>query len=184
MTMIIDEAASVVPPVPPPPPPPSPPPPPAEANGRDKSTRWNKTAKALFLTHLAALCSVCGAAAAIGLAVSGAYAQRQKDPEFREQWDVALEAGYARLEHELLDRAVNGQAREVMNRQGQVVTLKAVSNRLGLALLRLHFARVAAIRALHGDDDDEAIALRVHMHEKIEQLANNRANAIAAQGSG
>jgi len=66
---------------------------------------WTKRARRIFLDHLAATCNVTGSAAAAGLHWSGAYAQRRSDPEFAEQWQAALETGYARLEAMLIDRA-------------------------------------------------------------------------------
>ena len=152
----------------------------ADGAAKPSGKSWNDGTKAQFLEHLAELCSVRAAVAALGMAVSGAYALRQKDTEFAAQWDAALDIGYARLEHELLDRAVNGQPREVMNRSGEVVVLREISNRLGLALLKLHHVRVMAIRAHHGAiNDDDAAAARANILEKLERLANHRTNQIA-----
>ena len=69
---------------------------------------WTKRKRRIFLDHLAATCNVTGSAAAAGLHWSGAYALRRSDKEFAEQWHSALEAGYARLEAMLIDRAGGG----------------------------------------------------------------------------
>lgn len=64
--------------------------------------------KARFLEHLAATCNVAASCAAIGVAVGTVYAHRAKDPGFREDWERALEQGYARLETALVERAIRG----------------------------------------------------------------------------
>lgn len=72
---------------------------------------FGKARRARFLEHLAATCNVQASAAAAEVSVSAVYANRMKDPEFREQWQAALEQGYARLEAALLERAARGEGR-------------------------------------------------------------------------
>jgi hypothetical protein len=144
----------------------------------------------LFLDHLSERCNVAEALAVSGLASSSLYHKRRSCAKFRAAWDAALEQGYSRLEAELLDRALNGENQQVLNRKGDIVTLKKISNALGLALLKQHGMRVAAIRALHGTNHDEhAMEAKIAIIKKLEQLANHEAKKkaqepVGAYGSG
>jgi hypothetical protein len=141
---------------------------------------WDSATKQEFLNLLMDFCSVRGALATLGMAPSGLYATRKKDKKFRDAWDEALELGYARLEAELLDRALNGQDREVISPSGEKTTLREVSNALGLSLLKLHGPRVAAIRALHGTDaDEDAMQAKIEIIKKLEMLARHKAKRAA-----
>jgi hypothetical protein len=145
---------------------------------------------ALFLEHLAERCNVTEALAVSGLASSSLYLKRKTCAKFRAAWDAALEQGYSRLEAELLNRALNGEDQQVLNRKGEIITIKKISNALGLALLKLHGVRVAAIRALHGTDHDEhALEAKIAIIKKLEQLAAHEAKKkeqeqAVAHGSG
>jgi hypothetical protein len=61
--------------------------------------------RADFLDHLAATCNVKVAAENSGVSPSAAYQWRRRDAVFAEQWQDALETGYACLETMLLARA-------------------------------------------------------------------------------
>lgn len=66
---------------------------------------FGKARKRRFLDELAMTCNVTQSAAAAGVTPSCVYQARQRDPEFRADWQVALEQGYARIEAMLLERA-------------------------------------------------------------------------------
>jgi hypothetical protein len=145
---------------------------------RDRKTpqAWNSATKRWFLELLMDLCSVSRALATMGLAPSGLYATRKKDKKFRDAWDEAIEFGYTRLEADLLDRALNGQDREVIGRSGEKVTLRQMANALGLALLRLYAPRIAQIRALHGPEaHEDSLLAKIEIIKKLEMLARHRA---------
>lgn len=72
---------------------------------------FGKTRRAAFLEHLAATCNVTASAETAGVSVSAVYANRMRDPEFREDWRAALEQGYARLEAALIARVARGDGR-------------------------------------------------------------------------
>lgn len=149
--------------------------------------RWNAKRMALFLDHLAEYCNVRAALAHSGMASTSLYRKRRECARFRAEWDAALEQGYSRLEAELLDRALNGEKQEAVNPNGEVITLRKVSSALGLALLRFHSTRVAAIRALHGTDhDDHAMAAKIAIIKKLDNLARHGAKKEkgAARGGG
>jgi hypothetical protein len=137
---------------------------------------WNATRRQLFLEHLSQHCNVSAALAHSGMASSSLYRERRDNSEFRKAWDQALEQGYARLEAILLDRALNGEEQEVLNKNGVKVTLRKISNTLGLALLKLHNIRVAAFRAMQGSNHDEhALEAKMAIIKKLDQLARHKA---------
>ena len=78
---------------------------------RKRHNLFGKRRREIFLEHLAATCNVQASAAAAGVAVSTVYANRMRDPDFRADWQAALEQGYARLEAALVERALRGSGR-------------------------------------------------------------------------
>lgn len=137
--------------------------------------RWNARRTEIFLDTLALTCNVSEALRASGMSSSCLYRRRRDCPEFRAAWDGALDEAYSRLEVELLNRALNGETVEVINRNGEVVTIRKQSHQLGLALLRYHAVRVSAIRALHGTDHErDALSAKINMLRKLDQLAHHK----------
>jgi hypothetical protein len=146
---------------------------------------WNATRRQLFLEHLSQHCNVSAALAHSGMASSSLYRERRDNSAFRKAWDEALEQGYARLEAMLLDRALNGEDQEVLNKKGEKVTLRKFSHMLGLALLKIHAVRVAAIRAMQGSNHDEhAMEAKIAILKKLEQLARHKARQEEAKLAG
>ena len=74
-----------------------------------RSDGWTKARRTTFLSVLAATCNSAAAARAAGETDHSALQWLKRDGEFSQLWDEALEAGYERLENELLARAL-GQA--------------------------------------------------------------------------
>lgn len=66
---------------------------------------WTPRRRRIFLEHLSATCNVRFSARAAEMTDTGAYALRQRDQQFREDWAAAIEQGYARLEAMLMARA-------------------------------------------------------------------------------
>jgi hypothetical protein len=149
---------------------------PDSESDRTPQQRWNDRRTALFFDHLALTCNVNESLRRSGLSSSNMYRRRSESADFRAAWDAALEEGYSRLEAELLNRALNGETQEVVNRNGEVVKVRTVSNTLGLALLKHHAVRVAAIRALKGTaHDEQAIQMKMKFLKRLEQLTHHRA---------
>ncbi|WP_242147481.1 hypothetical protein [Sphingomonas sp. BAUL-RG-20F-R05-02] len=67
---------------------------------------WTKRMRGVFLDALALGGNVRQAAEAAGGTHDSAYALRRRDPAFAEGWDAAVATVYARLEAELLARAI------------------------------------------------------------------------------
>jgi hypothetical protein len=108
--------------------------------------RWSPAMEETFLRVLAETCCVVAAHRAIGMCSTSLYRRRGRDAAFAALWDEALEEGYAQLEAELLRRARFGTDQEKITQTGETVTIRVISDRLGLALLKLHRTRVTQIR--------------------------------------
>jgi len=92
--------------------------------------------KKLFLDYLAQGWTVTKAAAAADLAQVTPYRWRQADPEFKQAWELAVEAGTDRLEDEAYRRAVEG-VEETAYYNGQPVgVVRRYSDNLLTLLLR------------------------------------------------
>jgi hypothetical protein len=89
----------------------------------------------VFLDHLAACCNVTASAAAAGVGISTVYDARRRDPLFAQQWDEAMEVGYATLEALLIERAAKGG--HYVPGDTQVPGPETVDTWLALDLLRL-----------------------------------------------
>ena len=89
----------------------------AAANGRKlqkrrvRRTRLNDERRQRFLDHFAATCDATASAEAAGVCESTVYRLRARDPLFAEEWQAALEQGYARLEAEAVRLRIEGQKR-------------------------------------------------------------------------
>jgi hypothetical protein len=108
---------------------------------RKRHNRFGKARRRIFLEHLAATCNVQASAGEAGVAVSTVYANRMRDPEFRADWDAALEQGYARLEAALIERAMRSGGRTKFRGDKQVEGPDApeeIDWEKGMELLRHH----------------------------------------------
>lgn len=108
---------------------------------------WTEEKRTRFLDHLAETCNVTASLRAVGMTRrAGIYRLRRRDAHFSAAWDAALAQGYARLEAEMLDRALNGK-RVLTERDGVVVETIEFSDTLALNLLAQHRRMVAEYRA-------------------------------------
>jgi len=73
---------------------------------RPRPGDWTPTKSRDFFDHLAATANVRASARFVGMSSWGAYARRRRDPAFAAGWAEALQAGYDRLEQELVARAL------------------------------------------------------------------------------
>jgi hypothetical protein len=67
--------------------------------------RWSVARERRFLIELADSANVRRAAGAAGLSTAALYARRMRQPAFRAAWDLAIEAGKARLQAYLIEAA-------------------------------------------------------------------------------
>jgi hypothetical protein len=158
----------------------------APSRRKPKKKRWNDTLRAAFIEELYETCCVRDALKACGMSMSGLYKQRAANAKFRADWDAALDAAYAMLEAEMLDRARNGQDKELVAKDGTTVKIKVISNQIGLALLRMHLDRVAKIRAAQDARPfaEDANSVRSKILARLERMrvhrAQNRGQAAPA----
>lgn len=131
---------------------------------------WTEKRREAFLQHLSLTSNVTASAEAAGMSRSSAHALRLRCPEFRAQWNMALEEGYRCLEEQLLARALAGTELPEPPADFDYRRIEQ-SNKLALTLLANHREQVALIRAHRDGGRDEAAVL----DEIKERLAMIRA---------
>lgn len=99
---------------------------------------WTKAKERAFIAALADSCNVKLAAKKAGVSASAIYVRRSRDASFRRAWDQALAAGYAQLEMMMLERALHGVEKLIVLKSGETQVMREYSDRVGLALLRMH----------------------------------------------
>ena len=156
----------------------------ARAPRKRPPNRWNDARRAAFIEELYETCCVRDALKKSGMSMSGLYKHRATNAKFRADWDEALDAAYAMLEAEMLDRARNGYDQEVVVKSGTIVKIKVISNQLGLSLLRMHLDRVAKIRAAREATPftEDAAAVRASILERLERMSIHRGMNKAQAG--
>lgn len=131
------------------------------------SADWSAAARTVFLDTLALSGDVTRSAEAAGRTHASAYALRRHDSTFADGWEEALNAAYARLEDELLARAIDVGARES----------GTFDQALALKLLLRHEARGARRNAPR-----EAIP-RMASLEEVEQSLLRKLEAFGKRAS-
>ena len=138
---------------------------------------WTPARQKAFLMALGESCNVKLAARKAGLSTSRAYARRAMDASFRAGWDQALATGYAQLEMMLLERAMHGVEKKVTARDGTTTVMRQYSDRVALALLRMH--RENASYATESVDDREWQEARERIIERLQRLREQQAEGEA-----
>jgi hypothetical protein len=144
-----------------------------EGKGRTRKVRasyrsWTPAKERKFLEALATCCNVKLAAKMAKVGTSAAYLRRQKNAAFRAAWETALATGYAQLELMLLERALHGIEKVVVARDGTKTVMREYSDRVALALLRMH--RDTAKTADEPVDDVEYEEARERIVARLERL--------------
>lgn len=136
--------------------------------------KWREGAEARFLDALATSCNVRLSARRAGVSASAAYARRRIDAAFRDGWAKAIAQGYARLEIETLERALNGTRRTIEHRDGRSEERFDYDARTALTLLKMHrdTAEIPARRERQDTQmsEEEIEELRRKIVEKLERL--------------
>lgn len=99
---------------------------------RVKAGKWSPAAERSFLAVLADTCNVTMAARMTGFSTTAVYNRRLNDESFRARWDAVLEAGCARLELLLVERATRALDPDTLPAPGE----ERVSIADALAILR------------------------------------------------
>ena len=122
---------------------------------------WTAAKERKFLEALAGSCNVKLAARKAGVSTSGVYVRRAKNASFRAAWDQALASGYAQLEMMMLGRALHGVEKVVVARDGTKTVMREYSDRVALALLRMHRESAAIAGEDVQDQDHEEACERI-----------------------
>lgn len=114
--------------------------------------RFDARRQKIFLEWFAATCNAKEAARRAGVAYSTVYRHRMNDARFAENWDRALEQGYARLEAKLLQAQFESVAGDAIEFDGAFEPDDApdpalVDPQMAMMLLRQHRSEVERIRA-------------------------------------
>lgn len=141
---------------------------------------WTAAKERKLIEALGETCNVKLSAEIAGVSTSGIYERRKRDAKFRSAWDQALATGYAQLEMMMLERALHGVEKIVVTPSGESKAMREYSDRVGLALLRMHrdTARVADEDPEPGEID-EALQRIV---ARLERMADGTVETKAARG--
>ncbi len=102
------------------------------------------------------------------MSLSYAYKKRAADAGFRASWTEAVAVAFQRLELMLLDRAFNGTEKLVRRRDGAEERMTEYSDRLRLALLKIHRETAAEAEIeLPAETVDE---IRERLVQKLKRL--------------
>ncbi|MBL29548.1 MAG: terminase [Rhodospirillaceae bacterium] len=138
---------------------------------------------ALFLDALVETGSLAAALAASGYGRVQMQRARERDSAFARAWDEALEAAVDALEQEARRRAVEGVEKPVWYRGEQVGTVREVSDRLLLALLKAHRPERFGGRSVTGAKDrwdgEDLAGLRAALERKLARLAGEGGEGAA-----
>jgi hypothetical protein len=143
------------------------------------SKSWNKDKENVFLGVLAETCNVTRACEAAGVGVTSAYRRKKDNAAFRKAWLAAISVAYQQLELMLLERAFNGTEKIVAVRAGAPRVMREYSDRLGLALLKMH--RDAAQDAEFELPADEMEEMRERLVRKLERMKERDARECGEQ---
>ena len=139
---------------------------------------WTAAKERKFLEALASCCNVKLAAKTAKVSTSAVYVRRTKNASFRLAWDGALATGYAQLELMMLERALHGVEKIVIARDGTQTRMREYSDRVALALLRMHrdTAKVADEPVEEADYEEarERILARL---ERLRELDEDKGNS-------
>jgi hypothetical protein len=91
-----------------------------------------------FCAALAESCNVGKACKAINIARITAYKWRNARPEFKAEWDAAVEIGVSALEDEAHRRAFDGSDKAIVHLGAITGTVKEYSDTLAIFLLKAH----------------------------------------------
>ena len=146
---------------------------------------WNKTKEARFLAALSDTCNVTLAAKLAKVGNSTVYSHRAKDATFRDGWAAAIAQGYARLEIETLERAIRGTFRTIVHKDGREELVTEYSDRVALALLRMHRDTAEAPAKREREEaqysQEEIEELRAKIMAKLERVRLKKKPPLAIE---
>ena len=117
---------------------------PAPCGRKRAPRRWTQARQRLFPETLAQTSNVAASERKAKMPAGSAYRERRRSAEFEAQSREALSEGYARLEHIMLERAMQGVTRRVTKTENGNEIVE-YSERMGMALLAAHRAVATGI---------------------------------------
>jgi hypothetical protein len=114
---------------------------------RRKSNSWTPRKVKRFIDVLGLTANVSEAARACGMSRDAAYKLRQRDPDFRREWEGALGRALEMLADRVLDYALNGTIVKVRHGGKVVGEEHRFDARFALSLLRAHHDSAMRARA-------------------------------------
>jgi hypothetical protein len=97
--------------------------------------------KKLFCETIAEHLGIAKACREIGIARSAFYAEREKDPQFKKDWDDAVAEACELAEEELFRRAVHGVTKPIYQGGRHMADLQEFSDGLLTTFLKAHYQR-------------------------------------------
>lgn len=135
-----------------------------------------------FLETLAESCNVLLSAKEAGFRPQRAYDLKARDAAFRAGWDEALATGYAQLELMMLERALHGVEKVVRLPGGESRVMREYSDRVGLALLKMHREGASYADADDVDQEEQREACE-RIAARLERLRERDGSRAGDQGA-
>ena len=149
---------------------------------------WSLAKERRFLETLAETCNVTLSAKVAKVGNSVCYKRRARDAAFRRAWSEAIAQGYARLEIETLERAINGTMRTIVRKDGSEEEVVEYDPRTALALLRHHrdTAREPELReeAAAAVSPEEVLEARNNILFKLKKIRVQLLGKVAGEADG
>ncbi len=136
-----------------------------------RTDRWDAAKERTFIAELAQSANVRMSLRAVGMSAASLYYRRRTRPAFRMAWDEALNEGYALLEAQLLNEALNGAAHTVVRSGESATEYRPASDSVRINLLNQHAKRVAEFRASGVAKANEAAHYRALIEKRLDRLA-------------
>ena len=129
--------------------------------------RITKAVKRRFLVAVEANGGIVSHAAdEIGVTRQALYTHRDKDKQFREGWDKAVDSGIDVLEDEAKRRALHGVEEPVYQRGEQVGVIQRYSDMLMALMLRAHRHKYRERQEITGADGKPFNPVRIYLPAK------------------
>lgn len=147
---------------------------------------WTDDKRTGFLTVLSTTCNVSAACRAVDKSPQSAYVLRNRDATFRRGWRAAISQGYARLEVEMLERAliaeerVRGAIAEVETDREVLDILSKHPQRVAELLYRVHRQTALEFDGAADEDPDGEQAL-AEIRERVGRLRERIAAELGAK---
>jgi hypothetical protein len=105
---------------------------------RKSPAQWTDESRELFLSVLADTANVAKAARAADMSRTAAYAERKRNADFAQSWQMAMDIALDELELSVVTRATFGYDKEVYYSGEMCGTVRHYSDALAMFLLRAH----------------------------------------------